>query len=103
SEVQKLFKRALDEDSRELLFSYHETTDGSEHGRLEVRRMWVSQDVESFFEHQKWKGLSCFIMVERQRTVNFESSMEVQYYWGSHKYDAEVFSSMIRRDWSIES
>lgn len=103
NEVQKLFKRVRNNDFRELPFTYHETTDGSEHGRIEVRRMWVSQDVESFFEHQKWRGLSSFIMVERERTVNSQTSKEVQYYWSSHQYGAEEFSSMIRRHWSIEN
>ena len=102
-EVEKLFKRARDNDFRELEVTYHETTDGSEHGRIENRRMWVTQDVESFFEYKKWRGLSSFIMVERQRTLNSKTSTEVQYYWSSHKCDAEEFSSMVRKHWSIEN
>jgi predicted transposase YbfD/YdcC len=103
-EVEQFFTDASANDFRDVEHTFHETTDGSEHGRLEVRRVWVSQALDWFQDLPKWKGLRSLIMIERERTVGSEpTTVERQYYWSSHAKDAEFLGAMIRGHWSIEN
>ena len=77
--------------------------DGSDHGRLEVRRAWASQQLAWFEDLPKWKGLRSIIVIESERTLGTETSTERRYYWSSHAVDATTFAAMIRGDWGIEN
>ena len=103
-EVEEFFTDAHAKDSKDVEHTFHETVDGSEHGRLEVRRAWASQELDWFADLPKWKGLRSIIMIERERTVGAgETSIERRYYWSSHVVDAEIFAAMIRGHWGIEN
>ncbi len=102
-EVAAFFTDARANDFRDVEHTFHETVDGSEHGRLEVRRAWASQDLDWFADLSKWKNLRSIIMLERARTVGTETSVECHYYWSSHDVDAEIFAGMIRGHWGIEN
>ena len=43
-EVEEYFTDASAKDFKDVPHTFHETVDGSDHGRLEVRRIWASQD-----------------------------------------------------------
>lgn len=102
-EVAEFFTDARSNDFRGVEHTFHETVDGSEHGRMEVRRVWASQDLEWFAELPKWKGLRSIIMIESERTVGTETSIEHRYYWTSHDLHAEKLAAMIRGHWGIEN
>jgi predicted transposase YbfD/YdcC len=102
-EVAAFFADAHANDFRDVEHTFHETVDGSEHGRLEVRRVWASQDLGWFADLPKWKNLSSIIMIESERTVGAETSLERRYYWSSHGVGAESFAAMIRGHWGIEN
>ena len=103
-EVEEFFTEALADEFRDVEHSFHETVDGSDHGRLEVRRVWSSQDLDWFEDLPKWKGLRSIIMIESERTVGAaETSTERRYYWSSRVVDAKAFAAMIRGHWGIEN
>jgi predicted transposase YbfD/YdcC len=102
-QVEEFFDDARANKFRDVQHTFHETVDGSEHGRLETRRIWSSQSLDWFAERTKWKGLKSLIMVESERTVGAETSTERRYYWSSRAADAEVFGAMIRGHWGIEN
>jgi predicted transposase YbfD/YdcC len=102
-EVAAFFADAHANEFRDVEHTFHETVDGSEHGRLEVRRVWASQDLSWFADLPKWKKLSSIIMIESERTVGAETSLERRYYWSSHSVGAESFAAMIRGHWGIEN
>lgn len=102
-EVESFFSDATAHEFRDVQHSFHETVDGSEHGRVEVRRIWASQQLDWFEDLPKWTGLQSIIMVESERTVDGQTSMEKRYYWSSHSASAEVLAGMIRGHWSIEN
>ena len=103
NEVEEFFTDARAREFRDVEHSFHETIDGSEHGRLEVRRVWASPQLDWFADLPKWKGLRSIIMIESQRTVGTETSSECRYYWSSHVVDAKIFAEMIRGHWGIEN
>lgn len=102
-EVAEFFADARANDFRDVEHTFHETVDGSEHGRLEVRRTWATQDLNWFVDLSKWKSLRSIIMIESERTIGTETSVEYRYYWSSHRVDAETFAAMIRGHWGIEN
>jgi predicted transposase YbfD/YdcC len=102
--VEAFFTDAHAKGFHNVEHTFHETVDGSEHGRLEVRRVWSSQDLCWFEDHPKWKGLRSIIMIESERTVGAApTSTERRYYWSSHVVDAKIFAAMIRGHWGIEN
>lgn len=103
-EVEAFFTDANAKGFQDVQHTFHQTVDGSEHGRLEVRRVWASQDLGWFADLAKWKGLRSIIMIESERTVGAAAtSTERRYYWSSHGVDAEIFAAMIRGHWGIEN
>jgi len=103
-EVEAYFTDASAKDFKDVPHTFHETVDGSDHGRLEVRRTWASQELDWFADLAKWKGLRSIIMIESERTVGAaETSFERRYYWSSHVVDAKLFAEMIRGHWGIEN
>jgi predicted transposase YbfD/YdcC len=103
-EVEEFFTDACATDFKNVPHTFHETVDGSDHGRLEVRRVWASQELNWFADLEKWKGLRSIIMIESERTVgDAKTSSERRYYWSSHVVDAKAFADMIRGHWGIEN
>jgi predicted transposase YbfD/YdcC len=102
-EVERFFASALADGFRDVEHSVHETVDGSEHGRIEVRRIWASQQLDWFADLPKWAGLRSIVMLESERTVEGRTSKEKRYYWSSHALGAETFGDMIRGHWGIEN
>ena len=102
-EVEEFFADAHAHDFRGVEHTSHETVDGSDHGRQEVRRLWASQDLDWFADLAKWKGLRSIIMIESKRTLGAETSTVRRYYWSSHVVDAKIFARMIRGHWGIEN
>ncbi len=80
------------------------TTDG-DHGRVEVREHWYTNDVAWLLERQDWPGLKGLGMVRRMRTVKSgETSVEVHYYLsGMTQGKAERFAQGIRNHWAVEN
>lgn len=103
-EVEAFFTDARATGFTDTPHTFHEAVDGSEHGRLEVRRAWASPKLDWFADLPKWKGLRSIIMIESERTVGAsDTSVERRYYWSSHAVDAKTFAAMIRGHWGIEN
>lgn len=48
--------------------AHHETIDKG-HGRIEVRRSWISHDIDWLLREHKWPGLKMIGVVESERHV----------------------------------
>ncbi len=88
--------------ARDTAHSSDETTDGG-HGRVEVRRVWASDEIEWLDPKGAWKGLRSIVMVERERTARGQTSIERAYYLTSCSADAAKLGDIVRRHWSIEN
>jgi hypothetical protein len=54
------------------------------HGRVEVRKVWYSENVQWIKDCQQWQGLSSLAAVESQRTIGDKISTESQV-WHQNK------------------
>jgi len=84
------------------ILGFHETTN-VDHGRKEVRRYYVSGDIDSIGSAAEWQGLNSIGMVESIRTVNGKSTTSRRYYIASIEKNAQNFSTAVRTHWSIEN
>ena len=81
---------------------YIETVDG-DHGRIETRRYWISNDIEWFQDKKLWDGLQCVGMVESVREIGEERSYERRCFLISTDCDARVFAKACRGHWGVEN
>lgn len=85
-------------------YGYVETVDG-DHGRIETRRVLVSDEIEALGKTAKgWKGLSAIVRVESVREINGKISIEQRLYLTSVKgTDAAKLGDLVRGHWSVEN
>lgn len=97
------FDWALEDKFKLTSFTTDETTD-HQHGRIEVRRYYATDDCEWLRKKGDWRGLKSIAMVESERTVEGEeTSRERRYYISSLEADAKQLGRSIRSHWSIEN
>lgn len=102
-DVVGYFDWALKNRFNETSYTHHETIDG-EHGRLEVRRYYASEDIEWVRNKAEWQGLQSIAMVESERTIEGEgTSHERRYYISSMAANARSLGKAIREHWSVEN
>jgi predicted transposase YbfD/YdcC len=88
----------------------HEETDGSDHGRVEVRRchaldalLWLPEGDPLW----QWEGLRSLVLVERYRAwTERGQSMETQshsFYISSREPSAATLLALVRSRWGIEN
>jgi len=73
------------------------------HGRLDARRYWHTTDIAWFTDRKLWKGLCSAGMVESERTVGGNRSVERRYYLSSLPLDAQTFAKAVRGHWGVEN
>ncbi len=74
-----------------------------DHGRLETRRYYQSDQLDWFADQAKWEGLASVGMVEATREIQGQVSVDRRYYLSSLKLDAVVFARAVRSHWCIEN
>lgn len=100
-EVEQFFESAS-AAFRDTRCDQNQTIDG-DHGRIEVRRVFASDDIGWMADKAQWKNLQSVVMVESERTIGEQTSLERRYYLTSHRPDAEMLGQMIRGHWGIEN
>jgi len=74
-----------------------------EHGRIEVRRYWQSEEISWCADRKNWPGLQSFCAVESVREHKGQATTTRRYYISSLRYDAVRVAASIRGHWHIEN
>jgi len=109
ADAQNLFAWALDPalplDQR-ISWVESETHDG-EHGRIECRRCVGIEDLNGIETLERWPGVQSLWMIESERTIRNDTSIERRYYLSSLPAStpehAERGNHVIRTHWGIEN
>lgn len=80
----------------------YETTE-KDHGRIEIRRYTLTDDLSGLTTAETWKGLSSIGMVERERRIGGKVEQETSYYIDSGSNDVHAFATYVRGHWQIEN
>ena len=102
--VEDFFTTARDNgnDFYGVPYDYHETIDGG-HGRIEIRRYWTIDQFGEIPGKAAWKDLNSIGMVESERHIGNEVTIDRRYYIESIPADAKLFASSVRGHWGVEN
>jgi len=102
ADVELFFLDAIENKFEDIDVDYHETVDG-DHGRVEIRRHWAVSDIDWLYQKRDWKGLKTIGMVESERHIDEEISIEKRFYIASISNDSELLAKTVREHWGIEN
>jgi predicted transposase YbfD/YdcC len=85
-------------------FSFCETVTG-EHGRIETRRYWMTENIDWLQQKKDWAGLKSIGMVEYESIIKTtgEITTERRFFISSLKSNATALGHAIRMHWGIEN
>ena len=101
-DVEYFWKTAQTENFKGIIYDYYESTE-KDHGRIDVRRYWVSEELVSISTKEAWKGLRSIGMVESERHIGDKVTRETRYYILSLAANAAEFARAARIHWTIEN
>jgi predicted transposase YbfD/YdcC len=78
-------------------------TEETHHGRVEIRRHWTLEVPLDLVQQAAWAQLRCFGMVESERHLKGEVTIEPRYYIASIPNDVRLFAYAVRAHWGIEN
>jgi predicted transposase YbfD/YdcC len=84
-------------------YDFYEQTDAG-HGRIETRRLWVTDWTDWYVDRKEWANLNSFVCMETVRTVNGFTSCERHYYISDLAgQSAQTMLRYARSHWGIEN
>ncbi|EGV27901.1 transposase IS4 family protein [Thiorhodococcus drewsii AZ1] len=93
--VEDVFTTAVAGQFSGVAHAYTEKTD-KDHGRLEIRRYWITEDLRTLPNAARWAGLRSIGMVERTCWQDGVQSVEQRYFIASIGADAQRFATAVR-------
>jgi len=99
--VRDYFERAKETNFNANSIEFEETIE-SGHGRIEVRRYWLSTELGSVPNPENWTGLKAIGLVESERHCGENISIEQRYFILSID-TVTVFKRAVRSHWGIEN
>lgn len=101
-DVACYFQETKTDDLQKQPFDYYKSFN-KDHGRIETREYWVTNDTAWLNENHEWVGLTSIIMAKTQRTIGDKTSCETQFYISSLQPDAQMIGEVIRKHWGVEN
>jgi predicted transposase YbfD/YdcC len=78
-------------------------TEEQQHGRVEIRRHWTLEAPVDLVQKDAWAQLRCLGMVESERHLNGQITIEQRYYSASIPPEVQLFAHAVRAPWGIEN
>ena len=100
--VELFFQDYLNSATNQPDFDFYQSTDG-DHGRIEIRKYWTTSDINWLQGKESWTNINTIGMVQRERHVGENISIETSYYISSIESDAKRFGHAVRSHWGIEN
>lgn len=101
-DVVQLFESARQQNWQDIKHQFYQTIHKG-HGRIEIRRYWTMGNTEYLLQAEQWKGLKSIGLVESERRINNQTTLEHRYYLLSIQSDAQLFAKAVRSHWGIEN
>lgn len=80
----------------------HEVVE-KDHGRLEVRRCYVFDQLDCLHAPERWPDLKSFAMITSERTIQGKTTVEHRFYISSLAPDAQRMNQAVRQHWRVEN
>ena len=87
-----------------IKYDYYATELEKDHGRIEQRRCWVTEEIDWLKGKEDWQNLKSIVMVEAIREViGKEKTVERRYFISSLEANARQALKAVRGHWAIEN
>lgn len=100
--ISDYFEVAVATDKPKLCQLQCHTETNAEHGRIEIRRCYLSTCLDTLPDAACWKGLKSIGMIESERIVKGKTSIERRHYLCTLN-DVKSFSYVARAHWGVEN
>jgi len=74
-----------------------------DHGRIETRKIWVTDNIDWLEQKENWSGLKSLVLVDATREIQGKKTKERRYYISSLPANAKHLGATIRAHWGIEN
>jgi predicted transposase YbfD/YdcC len=74
-----------------------------DHGRLEVRRCYVFDQLDCLHAPERWPDLKSFAVIASERTLKGKTTLEHRFYISSLPADAARLNRAVRQHWRVEN
>ncbi|MEK7994038.1 MAG: ISAs1 family transposase [Planctomycetota bacterium] len=74
-----------------------------DHGRLEVRRCYVFDQIDCLHAPERWPDLKSFAVIASARTIKGKTTLEHRFYITSLPPDAARLNRAVRQHWRVEN
>jgi predicted transposase YbfD/YdcC len=101
-ETANFFEQALKTSPAESGCTYFSTIE-KDHGRIETREVWASEDLEWLPMRQDWEALRSLACVKSTREEKGKTTIETRFYISSLPAVAENLGQVIRLHWAVEN
>ena len=100
--VRLFFDTGVASGFGDIPVNIHKTVD-ADHGRIETRRIWATTALDGIVDPGQWPGLRSIGMVESEREVDGQTTIERRYYISSLDGNAAQLGAAVRAHWGIEN
>ena len=101
-DVSLFLSDAVDNNKPGNITDYDENLN-KEHGRIETRKCYVSDQLNWLDTKDKWVDLKTIVMIESTREIAGKVSTERRFYITSMEPNARQINQSVRNHWSIEN
>ena len=102
NDIDNYFKAYINDSEELKRIKTYETIE-KDHGRVEKRQYYISDNLFFISNKDKWKDLSAIGMVIQEREERNVKSTETHYYILNKYVDASKFANYVRNHWAIEN
>lgn len=99
-DVRWLLENQLHQPQNQPL-DFHQTHDKA-HGRQEIRRCWVTDQID-FLQTHRWPGLQSVALVESERTLKGTPTLDQRFFLLNYTPPANDLLLDVRNHWAIEN
>jgi predicted transposase YbfD/YdcC len=101
-DVKLFFEGELKKEKSRYKLDYHEATEG-DHGRIETRRCWVTDNIGWLTQKPLWRGLNSIGLVEYKSEEKEKITIERRFFISSLPAEVKKISEAIRLHWRVEN
>ena len=99
-DIKTYFELGLKRDEQQI--AIWENDYEKDHGRIEKRTYYLSYEIDSISDKEKWKSVKAIGRIDVKRIENGKEKITKHYYILSKAFDMETFIKTTREHWNIE-
>ena len=99
-DIKTYFELGLKRDEQQI--AIWENDYEKDHGRIEKRTYYLSYEIDSISDKEKWKSVQAIGRIDVKKIENGKEKITKHYYILSKAFDMETFMKTTREHWNIE-